>query len=83
LSNFAVPCHNWLDPHVLLDMDKPSPLTAESGLSAAHGFGAPRLLGITYRMLGSYADAQDVVRDTWLGWNSNRPADLRSAEAGW
>jgi RNA polymerase sigma-70 factor (ECF subfamily) len=41
----------------------------------------PRLLGIAYRMLGSHADAQDVVQDAWLRWNSARPDDLRSAEA--
>lgn len=41
----------------------------------------PRMLGIAYRMLGSHADAQDVVQDAWLRWNSSRPGDLRSAEA--
>jgi len=50
---------------------------------AAQGFDThrPRLLGIAYRMLGSHADAQDVVQDAWLRWNSARPEDLRSAEA--
>lgn len=51
--------------------------------SSAENFDAhrPRLLGIAYRMLGSHADAQDVVQDAWLRWNSARPDDLRSAEA--
>jgi len=29
----------------------------------------PRLLGVAYRMLGSLAEAEDVVQDAWLGWH--------------
>lgn len=41
----------------------------------------PRLLSIAYRMLGSRADAQDVVQDAWLRWTTARPEDLRSDDA--
>ncbi len=29
----------------------------------------PRLHGIAYRMLGSVAEAEDVVQDAWLRWH--------------
>jgi RNA polymerase sigma factor (sigma-70 family) len=35
----------------------------------------PRLFGIAYRMLGSAAEAEDIVQDVWLRWQStNRQA---------
>ncbi|MFK0049599.1 RNA polymerase sigma factor SigJ [Streptomyces sp. NPDC090741] len=30
----------------------------------------PRMFGIAYRMLGSAAEAQDMVQDAWLRWSS-------------
>lgn len=31
----------------------------------------PRLLGLAYRMLGVYAEAEDVVQETWIRWNAS------------
>jgi RNA polymerase sigma-70 factor (ECF subfamily) len=40
-----------------------------------------RLLAVAYGMLGSVAEAEDVVQDAWLRWQAAAPEDLRSAEA--
>jgi RNA polymerase sigma-70 factor (ECF subfamily) len=41
----------------------------------------PRLFSIAYRMLGTRADAEDVVQDAWLRWHGAELAALQSAEA--
>ncbi len=41
----------------------------------------PRLLGLAYRMLGTIADADDVVQDAWLRWQAADAAAVRSPEA--
>ncbi|HWB99624.1 MAG TPA: sigma-70 family RNA polymerase sigma factor, partial [Bryobacteraceae bacterium] len=50
------------------------PATYDQGLSAFFSV-RPRLFGIAYRMLGSVAEADDLVQDVWLRWQStNRGA---------
>lgn len=41
----------------------------------------PRLFGIAYRMLGSRAEAEEVVQDAWLRWHAADRAALDSTEA--
>lgn len=41
----------------------------------------PRLFAIAYRMLGSRADAEDVLQDAWMRWHQTDPSTLQSAEA--
>ena len=41
----------------------------------------PRLFAVAYRMLGTRADAEDVLQDAWLRWSRTDPATLESAEA--
>jgi len=38
----------------------------------------PRLFGIAYRMLGSVAEAEDVVQDAWIRWQN---ADRRGVQS--
>lgn len=40
-----------------------------------------RLLGIAYRILGTPADAEDVVQDTWIRWQRTDRVAVRNAEA--
>jgi RNA polymerase sigma factor (sigma-70 family) len=41
----------------------------------------PRLFGIAYRMLGSAAEAEDVVQDVWLRWQTTDRSVVRDAAA--
>jgi len=41
----------------------------------------PRLLGVAYRMLGSLAEAEDVVQDVWLRWHGADRGQIDNAEA--
>ncbi len=41
----------------------------------------PRLQGIAYRMLGSTAEAEEVVQDAWLRWHAADQATIANAEA--
>jgi len=55
---------------------RPEVATSEhdDGLSA-FAVVRPRLFGIAYRMLGSAAEAEDIVQDVWVRWQStNRKA---------
>ncbi|MBK0391258.1 RNA polymerase sigma-70 factor [Ramlibacter algicola] len=40
-----------------------------------------RLFSLAYRMLGSRADAEDVLQDAWLRWNESDTDSLRTPEA--
>ncbi|MBU9667407.1 RNA polymerase sigma-70 factor [Burkholderia multivorans] len=41
----------------------------------------PRLQKIAYRMLGSVADAEDIVQDVWLRWHEATGEAIENAEA--
>jgi RNA polymerase sigma-70 factor, ECF subfamily len=40
-----------------------------------------RLLGVSYRILGSVADAEDVLQDAWLRWSTADAAHVNNQEA--
>lgn len=41
----------------------------------------PRLFGLAYRMLGTPADAEDILHDAWLRWHAQDNATLDDPEA--
>jgi RNA polymerase sigma-70 factor (ECF subfamily) len=41
----------------------------------------PRLHGVAYRMLGSVAEAEEVVQDAWLRWHEADPQQIDNSEA--
>lgn len=51
--------------------------------AAAEVFAAvrPRLFGVAYRMLGGVADAEDIVQDVWLRWQTCDRSAVRDATA--
>lgn len=41
----------------------------------------PRLMGICYRILGSVADTEDVLQETWIRWDRADRSDVRTPQA--
>src|SRR5579872_7198332 len=50
------------------------------GLGAFSGV-RPRLFGIAYRMLGSAAEAEDLVQDVWIRWQGTDRNAVQDAPA--
>jgi RNA polymerase sigma-70 factor (ECF subfamily) len=54
--------------------------TYDDGLAAFMSV-RPRLFGIAYRMLGSAAEAEDIVQDVWVRWQTADRSVVRDAAA--
>lgn len=53
-----------------MQSDKPVEISALDDAASTFMSVRPRLFGIAYRMLGSAAEAEDVVQDVWLRWQA-------------
>jgi RNA polymerase sigma-70 factor (ECF subfamily) len=53
---------------------------SQADLGAFHAV-RPRLFGIAYRILGSAADADDVVQEAWIRWQESNRRTVRDASA--
>src|ERR1700742_5148363 len=67
------------------EMPLPARLNAETG-EYDDGLSAfaevrPRLFGIAYRMLGSAAEAEDIVQDVWLRWQATKRSVVENPPA--
>src|SRR5574338_1112871 len=58
----------------------PSSTCADDGLSTFLRV-RPRLFGIAYRMLGSAAEAEDIVQDVWVRWQTTNRNVVRNSAA--
>lgn len=61
----------------------PEPQTHESDDDLARRFEElrPQLVGAAYRVLGSVADAEDAVQETWLRWAAADRSEVRDPRA--
>jgi RNA polymerase sigma-70 factor (ECF subfamily) len=60
-----------------IDAFSPSPLADIEAFLAVR----PRLFGIAYRIVGSAAEADEVVQDTWIRWNRAERSKVDDAKA--
>ncbi len=64
------------------EADERSSRTAGSDThEAVFGMHRRRLLGVSYRVLGSVVDAEDVLQEAWFRWAGTDPAVIENPEA--
>ena len=66
---------------VLRGAKKPQGKDASAAAAARFDPLRPRLIRVAYRMLGSVADAEDVVQDAFIRWMGTDRSDVREPEA--
>jgi RNA polymerase sigma-70 factor (ECF subfamily) len=59
----------------------PSEWTELDGAVSTFARVRPRLFGIAYRMLGSVAEAEDIVQEVWIRWQTYDRSTVRDAGA--
>ena len=54
--------------------------SSDDGVSAYMSV-RPRLFGVAYRMLGSAADAEDILQDVWVRWQATDRGEVKNPAA--
>ena len=54
--------------------------SSDDGVSAYMSV-RPRLFGVAYRMLGSAADAEDILQDVWVRWQNTDRGEVKNPAA--
>jgi len=62
----------------VFEADNAAPFAWPDDRLSAFERARPRLFGIAYRMLGSAAEAEDVVQDVWLRWQTADRGPVRN-----
>src|SRR5690554_3135326 len=74
----ATPCHNGRPGTSNRQMGE---VADTPGADALFGQERARLWSVAYRMLGSRADAEDVLQDAWLRWQASDVRGIHNAQA--
>ena len=75
----CVPSHSGSTAHASRAGERKTS-SFDDGLSAFLGV-RPRLFAVAYRMLGSAAEAEDIVQDVWVRWQTANRRRVRNAAA--
>lgn len=65
----------------MADVEQANAFAARDDGLAAFVAVRPRLFGIAYRMLGSAVEAEDIVQDTWMRWQTTDRTTVRDPPA--
>lgn len=64
-----------------MQLEHPDDITALDRATSKFRSVRPRLFGIAYRILGTAAEAEDIVQEVWLRWQSADRSVVRDATA--
>jgi RNA polymerase sigma-70 factor (ECF subfamily) len=79
-TTFRVPAQPHSDTKAAGPDDSAHATCSDDGLAAFLGV-RPRLFGLAYRMTGNVTEAEDIVQETWLRWQTTDRIQVRNPAA--